>query len=223
MKTVAVLLLVCLVGESFAQLVLPPVGLGLGVPPLGLGIPPLGLGLGLPFGGLGLGLGFPFFPRFGFGGFGFGLGFRGLRRFGRAAEAQAEIAAVNRTVCRFEEPRSFIRCEGGHNLECEVEARFDEIRNLTVKLPSLRMFPDFVKVAGQKDIPIVRLISRVVGDATFIRPRDAKHITLSVYADKTVNEPGFFIKDARCFERVENVFEQSGFESFDFDFESQRQ
>jgi len=181
------------------------------VPPLPF-IPPF-------FGGL--------FPRFGFGfpfGFGFGLGRFGFlgRRFlfgKRSAEGFTESwLRANRTICRWEEARSVIRCEGEQAFECGVEARLDEIKGITVRLPSLNMIPDVIKTTGQKEVPAVRLFSRVTGTSTLVNPRTSRDVVLSIYSSPVITEAGWLVKDAKCYERLEGLATRLGAEGIRFSF-----
>jgi len=231
MKFLSIFLIVAsaiLINESNGIIVAPGLGLGLG---LGLGVPPLGLvppfipPLAVP--GLGLGLGFPFFPRFGlgFGGLGFGLGFRGLgfglgmRRFGRSVnEVVTPVVSQNITTCGYMVNSSTIRCDGFTEIiECPVEARLDVIKSITVRLPGLSVIPAPIKVTGQKDIDGISLFSRVIGaSSTLINPLTGKDVLLWIYSSPVVRESGFFVKDVKCYDKLDNFWRTVGYESVRF-------
>jgi hypothetical protein len=227
MKITFVLLAV-LVNQCYA------LGFGLGFGGLGLGfggIGPFG-GLG-PFGGFGP-LGIPF----GLGGFGFGAGLGGLGPFPipgpigfrgghlpfvppiigkRSVEAENATDVdiqQNRTICSWVQTSSMIRCVGSEeNVECGVEARLDEIRNVTVKLPELSIMSQNIKTTENKETGILRLVSRVqeaLRQWTMIHPRTEKEVVLSIYSSPAVNEPGFFVKDAKCFEKIDSIVRSLG-------------
>jgi len=173
-----------------------------------------------------------FFPRFGlgfgpfgFGGLGLGLGFGrfglfGRRFFGkRSAEGFTESwLKANRTICRWEEARSVIRCEGEQTFECGAEARLDEIKGITVRLPSLNMIPDVIRTTGQKEVPAVRLFSRVTGTSTLVNPRTSKDVVLSIYSSPVITEAGWLVKDAKCYERLEGLATRLGADGIRFSF-----
>jgi hypothetical protein len=206
-------------------------GLGLGVGRLGLGLGGFGLGglgLGLPFGGLGLGLGLPFppvlpiaplglglpFGGLGFGGLGLGFGFRRAFIGKRGVE---EVPIKNITTCRFITNSSLIRCDGVENIECPVEVKLDIIKDITVRLPGLSVIPQPIKVTGQKEIDALALYSRVIGStSTLVHPITRKPIILSIYSAPVCSEPGFCVKEAKCFERIESFCAGIGYEFIRF-------
>lgn len=206
MKFVAVFLIVAyLFAESNSQL-LPPAPLLPVVPPV-LPVPFVPPFLGFPrF--------FPGFPFFGgLGGFGpFGFGPFGLRRFGlfgpfgRFGRSVAEEKpSRNETTCHFVSNSSVIRCEGERAFECPVETRLTELRDITIRLPNLSMVAQPIK-AGQNETEAVRLFSRVWGaQSTLINPRTNKDVIISIYSSPVLNEPGFFVKDEKCMDQIENL------------------
>lgn len=222
MKFLAIFLIVAsaiLINESTGQILAPGLGLGLGIPPLGL-VPPFIPPLAVPF-GLG---GFPFFPRFGFGlgGFGFrrfGLGMGLGLRLGRSVDTVVPpVVSQNITTCGYMVNSSTIRCDGFTEvIECPVEARLDLIRNITVRLPGLSVIPAPIKVAGQKDIDGISLFSRVIGaSSTLINPVTGKDVLLWIYSSPVVREPGFFVKDVKCWDRLDNFWRTVGYDSVRF-------
>jgi DNA mismatch repair ATPase MutL len=169
----------------------PGIGLGLGLPGLGLGLP--GLGLGLP----GLGLGLP--------GLGFGFGKRSVESVERNS---TDVNRQNRTICSWLSSSSLIRCVCEETVECGVEARLDEIRNVTVKLPELSIISQNVKTTENREAGVLRLVSRVFGSMrnwTLVHPITEKEVLLSIYSSPAVNEPGFFVKDLKCFDRIDSI------------------
>jgi len=170
-----------------------------------------------------------FFPRFlfpfggfgPFGGLGFGLGFRrfGFRFGKRSVDTFPEQwLNSNRTICRFEQGRSVIRCDGEQDFECAVEARLDEIRDITVRLPSLNMIQDVIRAQG-KEVPCVRVLSRVTGTSTMVNPRTSKDVILSVFSSPSVTESGWLVKDEQCFRRIEGLVTRMGTENLRFAFD----
>jgi len=189
----------------------PFVGLG----PLGLG--PAGLGLG--FGGLGLGLGL--------GGLGLlgplglrGFGFNPLWRnpFGRRSVEETPVSNQNRTTCSYARNESLIRCVGGiETIECPVEARLEEIRNITLRLPVLNMIPEIIKTKEAKEADILRLVSRTNGSRfTLIHPKTNGEVLLSIYSSPAIAEPGFLVKDVKCMDRIGSLVSPSGVEGARF-------
>jgi len=195
-------------------------GLGLG---LGLGVPPLGLGLVPPFipplavPSVGFGLGFPIFPRFGLG-LGLGLGFRRGLIGRRSVDDVVPVVSQNITTCTWRVNSSTIRCDGFESIECPVEARLDIIKDLTVRLPGLSMISAPIKITGQKDVDGISLFSRVTGTSTLIHPMTGKDVLLWIYSSPIVKESGFFVKDAKCYERLDNFFRTVGYDWLRFSF-----
>lgn len=235
MKFLAIFLIVAsaiLINES-SGFIAPGLGLGLGlgIPPIGLVPPfipplavPLGLGLGgfgLGFGGLGfgrfgMGLGGLGFGRFGFGGLGLGLG---MRRFGRSVDGVVTpVVSQNITTCGYMVNSSTIRCDGWTEvIECPVEARLDVIKSITVRLPGLSLIPAPIKVVGQKDIDGISLFSRVIGaSSTLINPITGKDVLLWIYSSPVVRESGFFVKDVKCYDRLDTFWRTVGYDSIRF-------
>jgi len=186
-----------------------PAPLGLPVP----FIPPLFGGFfprfGLfPFGPFGPFGGFPFFGR--------GL-FFGRRFFGkRSADVfQEQWLNNNRTICRFDQAKSVIRCDGEQDFECAVEARLDEIKGITVRLPSLNMVQDVIRSQG-REVPCVRVLSRVSGTSTLVNPRTSRDVVLSIFSSPSVTEPGWLVRDEQCFRRIEGLVSRVGTENLRF-------
>jgi len=169
---------------------------------------------------------FPFFGGFPFGPFGgllrpfgpfgpFGP-FRPFGPFGkRSVDKQVRSMESNRTVCSYDQARSVVRCEGEQDLECSVEARLDEINGLTVRLPSLNMIQDVIRAQG-KEVPAIRVLSRVTGTSTLVNPRTNKDVVLSLYSSPVVSEPGWLVKDEQCFRRVAGLVSRWGLEGLRF-------
>merc|ERR1712127_103231 len=201
-------------------------GLGLAgipfVPPIIL--PRFGLG-GLLGRGIG-GIGFPFPLRRRFGPFGPGP----LGPFGRKRRSTDEIesefkqiesteiesiaaikkeiqqlAAVNRTMCSFDFEESMIRCERfeRESFECEVEPRLEVISDMTrIMLPSLSMTQ--VPLAfDEKEVPAISLYSPVRQTSTLIVK--GEEIVLSIFDKAEITAPGWFVKERKCFERLNGM------------------
>lgn len=181
-------------------------GLGLGIPPIGL-VPPFIPPLAVP--GIGLGLGLPIFPRFGL-----GLGLGMPRIIGRRSVDDVPVVSQNITTCGYMVNSSTIRCDGWvERIECPVEARLDVIKNITVRLPGLSVIPAPIKVTGQKDITGISLFSRVIGaSSTLINPLTGKDVLLWIYSSPVVREPGFFVKDVKCWDRLDNFWRTVGYD-----------
>jgi len=192
-------------------------------------------GFGGGFGGFGGIGGFGGFGRFRrFGGFGRGLrrrggfigGIRGKRSVAEIESDEAEIkeiqqeeiaeiaeikkeiqtlAAFNRTICAFDFEESVIRCDRAEreSFECEVEPRLDVVSEMThISLPSLAMTQ--VPLAfGEKEIPAINLYSPVKLDCTMV-VKDEK-VVLSIYDKEDIKLPGWFVKDSKCFERLNGM------------------
>merc|ERR1712127_341314 len=206
-------------------------GLGLAgipfVPPIIL--PRFGLGGlfggGLFGGGIG-GIGFPFPLRRRFGPFGPGP----LGPFGRKRRSTDEIeselkqiesteiesiaaikkeiqqlAAMNRTMCSFDFEESMIRCERfeRESFECEVEPRLEVISDMTrIMLPSLSMTQ--VPLAfDEKEVPAISLYSPVRQTSTLIVK--GEEIVLSIFDKAEITAPGWFVKERKCFERLNGM------------------
>jgi hypothetical protein len=180
------------------------------------------------FGGLGLGLG-----GLGFGGFGLGFGGFGLARlallsrfalFGkRSVDSLPQIwNGQNKTVFTYVPESSVIRADSGEQkFDCEVEARLDAVKDITIRLPWLNMLPEVVKQSGS-DVHVIRLYSRVTGVSTFINPKTSKDITLSIYSSPIVQEPGWFVKDVKCYEKIDSVVSALGVEGVKFAIDIER-
>merc|ERR1739846_96752 len=199
-------------------IVLPRFGLG-GL--FGLGFPGFGFpGFGFP------GLGFPglgFRGRFGFGGR-FrrgGRSYRGKRdtqveniemieqeEMAQIEEINKEIqtlTAFNRTICAFDFEESKIRCDRAERglLECEVEPRLDVLSEMTrIRLPSLSM-TQVPLTWDEKEIPAINLYSPVKHDSTMAIKN--QKIILSIYDKEDIKLPGWFVKDSKCFERLNGM------------------
>lgn len=187
---------------------------------------PAPLGLPVPFIPPMFGGFFPrfLFPGFGFpfGPFGFGLGFRRFGLFGPRFFGKRSVDTFpeqwlnnNRTICRFEQGRSVIRCDGEQDFECAVEARLDEIKGITVRLPSLNMVQDVIRAQG-KEVPCIRVLSRVTGTSTLVNPRTSRDVILSVYSSPSVSEPGWLVRDEQCYRRIEGLTTRLGIENLRF-------
>jgi len=180
------------------------------VPPFFGGLFPRFLfpGLGFPFGPFGFGLGL---GRFGL------LGGLGRFRFGKRSvdTFPEQWLNGNRTICRFEQARSVIRCDGEQDFECAVEARLDEIKGITVRLPNLNMVQDVIRAQG-KEVPCVRVLSRVTGTSTLVNPRTSKDVVLSVYSSPSVSEQGWLVRDEQCYRRIEGLVTRLGIENLRF-------
>jgi hypothetical protein len=122
----------------------------------------------------------------------------------------------NKTQCVYVQESSLIRCDSGEQkFDCDVEARLNAVNNITVRLPWLNMVPEVVKQSGS-DVRVIRLFSRVHLTSTMINPKTNKDITLSIYSSPVVQEPGWFVKDAKCFEKIDSVVSALGVEGVKF-------
>ncbi len=101
------------------------------------------------------------------------------------------------------------------DFECAVEARLDEIRGITVRLPSLNMVQDVIRTQG-REVPCIRVLSRVTGTSTLVNPRTSKDVVLSVYSSPSVSEPGWLVRDEQCFRRIEGIVTRLGTENLRF-------
>jgi len=128
-------------------------------------------------------------------------------RSGRSIEES--IFGQNRSLCSYVSAESSIRCvDGSQRFECSVEARLDEIRNITVRLSVLRMV---------QEVDSVRLVSQAAGlNSTFIHPVSNEPVKLSIFSSSSVREPGFFVREARCMEKIESLVRLSGVEGARF-------
>jgi len=194
---------------------LPPTLLPAPVPlPLNpfVGLGPLGLGPG-GLGGFGL-----------FGGLGGLFGPLGLRGFGfnplwrnPIGRRSVDSTTQNRTTCSYAPTESIIRCVGAEHIECPVEARLEEIRNITVRLPILNMIPEIIKTKEGKEADILRLVSRTTGSRwTLIHPKTNEEVLMSIYSSPAIAEPGFFVKDTKCMDRIGSLVSPTGVEGARF-------
>jgi len=183
---------------------------------LGLGLPLGGLGLGLPLGPLGMPLGLGLGLGLGFGRFGFPFGPFGMfPRFGQfplafwrnpiGKRSSEETASLNRTVCSWVATSSIIRCTGAEqNIECPAEPRLEAIRNITLRLPSLTFLPEVIKSSEGKEVSVLRMVSQTTGSrSTLIHPRTNQEVLMSIYSTQSIQEPGFWVRDAKCFDRID--------------------
>ena len=112
----------------------------------------------------------------------------------------------NITVCNYLASNSTIECVSSiERFECEVEANFEELKDLTVKLPNLNIVPQTFNLES-KQINVLRLISRIESRYTLLNPRSNKEVTLSVYSSPVPSkESGFLVKDSKCLEKMISV------------------
>jgi len=123
----------------------------------------------------------------------------------------------NRSLCSYAPTESLIRCIGGEQIECSVEGRLEEIRNVTVRLPVLTMIPETIRTSEGKETGILRLFSGVVGlNSTLVHPNSNRPILLSIYSSPVVVLPGLFVRDARCMHRIESLVSRVGVEGARF-------
>jgi len=203
--------------------VVPPIG-ALGVPPLGLPIPPLGLpfpgmgpgfGFGLPFGPFGP-FGLPFLPflrpGFGlrrFGGLGMGLGLLGKRSVDDSVPVvNGTETESNRTLCNYSSKKQQLACHGlQHNFECDVQENLVGLENIKLRLADLRIVPETVK-----NVEFLRILARrsMMTRMTAVNPMTKKDLLLSFYHEEHVSEPGFLIKDQKCWSQFESMVKGSG-------------
>jgi hypothetical protein len=78
------------------------------------------------------------------------------------------------------------------------------------------MVPDVIRTSTQKEVPAVRLFSRVTGTSTLVNPRTSKDVILSIYSSALITEPGWWIKDTKCYERIESLSTKMGVEGIRF-------
>jgi len=128
-------------------------------------------------------------------------------RSGRSIEEP--IFGQNKSLCSYVSSESLIRCNGtSQRFECSVEPRLDELRNITVVLSVLRMV---------QENDLVRLVSQATGlNSTFIRPVSNEPVQLSIFSSSSVREPGFFVREPRCMEKIEGLVRLSGVEGARF-------
>lgn len=101
------------------------------------------------------------------------------------------------------------------DFECAVEARLDEIKGITVRLPSLNMVQDVIRVQG-REVPCVRVLSRVTGTSTLVNPRTSNNVVLSIFSSPSVTEQGWLVRDEQCYRRIEGLVTRVGTENLRF-------
>jgi hypothetical protein len=101
------------------------------------------------------------------------------------------------------------------DFECAVEARLDEIKGITVRLPNLNLIQDVIRAQG-KEVPCVRVLSRVTGTSTLVNPRTNKDVVLSVYSSPSVSEQGWLVRDEQCYRRIEGLVTRLGIDNLRF-------
>jgi hypothetical protein len=77
------------------------------------------------------------------------------------------------------------------------------------------MIQDVIRAQG-KEVPAIRVLSRVTGTSTLVNPRTNKDVILSVYSSPVVSEPGWLVKDEQCFRRIEGLVSRWGMEGLRF-------
>jgi hypothetical protein len=116
-----------------------------------------------------------------------------------------QLAAMNRTMCSFDFEESMIRCERfeRESFECEVEPRLEVISDMTrIMLPSLSM-TQVPLALGEKEVPAISLYSPVRQTSTLIVK--GEEIVLSIFDKAEITAPGWFVKDSKCFERLNGM------------------
>ncbi len=109
------------------------------------------------------------------------------------------------------------KCSAEQNIECEAESRLDVIKDITLRLPSLNIMPEMIKTTDGKEASILRILSTTTGSrATLIHPRTNQEIMISMYSSPIIKEPGFWIKDNKCFGRIDAMVSPSGTENVRF-------
>lgn len=105
----------------------------------------------------------------------------------------------------------------GEQIECSVEGRLEEIRNITVRLPVLSMIPETIRTSEGKEAGILRLFSGIAGlNSTLVHPNSNRPILLSIYSSPVIVLPGLFVRDARCMNRIESLVSRVGVEGARF-------
>jgi len=123
----------------------------------------------------------------------------------------------NRSLCSYAPAESLIRCIGGEQIECSVEGRLEEIRNITLRLPVLSMIPETIRTSEGKEAGILRLFSGISGlNSTLVHPNSNRPILLSIYSSPVIVLPGLFVRDARCMNRIESLVSRVGVEGARF-------
>lgn len=155
---------------------------------------------------------------FGLGGLGFGLGLGGGFGFNPLwrnplGKREIEEAPVNRTTCSYVAASSMIRCIGMENIECEVRAHLEDLKNITIRLPSLNIVPEII----EKETEVLRLVSRMVESRwTFVHPMTGETVMLSIYPTRKEIIPGFMVKDEKCFRQIRSLVSPTSIEKARF-------
>lgn len=181
---------------------------------------------GLGFGGLGFGRfgGFgPFgFRRFGlFGGFGgfpipvpvpvpvpapipVGGPFIGKRSADFEREWNETSINANRTICTYLSAKSNFTCQGAFQLDCLVEERFFDLKNVTLRHFGLSVEPE---LRGDKPVEKYRIVQRKSVDAWkhFEISHNNKQVPLYFYESESLKEHGFLFRDAKCWKHFEEL------------------
>jgi len=178
--------------------------------------------LGMPFGGLGFGMGAigpgffgrifpPFIPHMRPGlmmrnGIGFGLG--ALSMFGkRDVESQQQRTLVTEATCVLSTQSSRLKCSGDRmeKIDCEIEPT-----ELTTPSTRFAFFDLTFKPTVVADVEFLELIAPSSSGSkfTYVDASAHKNVLLSVYSDAGTNEPGFRVKDPKCFGKVVELVKQ---------------
>lgn len=210
------LAVVCLVGALMVANTNAQFGFfpGFGMPGLGLPFFPASFGRvfppfmphmrpGLLFRGrmLTLGMGMP------------GIGKRDVDQVVEAEDNSTVIVAKqNRTVCNISTAFKVLSCKGlkeEETFKCPVVAELGPVEKLRLRLADLTVKVDDSNIKE----PVLRLVAKKSkGKFTFVHPNSHQEEMLVVRHVEDVKQPGFLIRNAKCFEKfltlVKNVPEK---------------
>lgn len=120
-----------------------------------------------------------------------------------ADNSTAVVHHVNRTLCTISTATKSIVCKGlkvEHTFECPVVPKLTGI----LETLRLRLADLIVKIdESSSKVELLKLVTRKSqGKFTFVHPTTHKEEVLVVRHSKDIKTPGFWVEDAKCFQKV---------------------